>query len=63
MHASINIYTFISKGGGMGIYVVSNLSGKHKNGSIPSHKVSQNFSIKPFDSKFNFRKSMFLHMK
>ena len=32
---------------------------EHKNGPIPSHKASQNFSIRPFDSKLNFRKSIF----
>ena len=32
---------------------------KHKNGPIPSHRASQNFSIRPFDSKLNFRKSVF----
>ena len=36
---------------------------KHKNGPIPSHKASQNFSIRPLDSKLNFRKSIILHMK
>jgi hypothetical protein len=35
----------------------------HKNRPIPSHKASQNFSIRPFDSKLNFRTSIILRMK
>ena len=31
---------------------------RHKNGPIPSHKASHNFSIRPFDSKLNSRKSI-----
>ena len=36
---------------------------KHKSGPVPSHKASQNFSIRPFDSKLIFWKSICLHMK
>ena len=44
---------------GLGLgWVGVGLHMKHKNGPIPSHKASQNFSIRPFDSKLNFRKSI-----